>query len=109
MSGVCLQRLNKPAGLVVHPSPGHLAGTLVHGLLKCHVERAKLTINRARFNLGRARIPVTENVRRRNHSEGFSVQVSKDRKEPAHDICGSPGCVGISGSGGGEIFQEFSG
>lgn len=25
--------LNKPAGLVVHPSPGHLNGTLVHGLL----------------------------------------------------------------------------
>jgi 23S rRNA pseudouridine1911/1915/1917 synthase len=25
--------LNKPAGLVVHPSPGHAHGTLVHGLL----------------------------------------------------------------------------
>ena len=25
--------LNKPAGLVVHPGPGHLTGTLVHGLL----------------------------------------------------------------------------
>jgi 23S rRNA pseudouridine1911/1915/1917 synthase len=25
--------LNKPPGLVVHPSPGHLTGTLVHGLL----------------------------------------------------------------------------
>ena len=26
--------LNKPPGLVVHPGPGHLTGTLVHGLLK---------------------------------------------------------------------------
>ncbi|MEA2040039.1 MAG: RluA family pseudouridine synthase [Thermodesulfobacteriota bacterium] len=26
--------LNKPAGLVVHPAPGHDAGTLVHGLLQ---------------------------------------------------------------------------
>jgi len=26
--------LNKPSGLVVHPSPGHSAGTLVHGLLQ---------------------------------------------------------------------------
>jgi 23S rRNA pseudouridine1911/1915/1917 synthase len=26
--------LNKPAGLVVHPAPGHSAGTLVHGLLQ---------------------------------------------------------------------------
>ncbi len=26
--------LNKPPGLVIHPSPGHLTGTLVHGLLK---------------------------------------------------------------------------
>jgi len=26
--------LNKPAGIVVHPSPGHATGTLVHGLLK---------------------------------------------------------------------------
>lgn len=25
--------INKPAGLVVHPSPGHWTGTLVHGLL----------------------------------------------------------------------------
>ncbi|MFM7528331.1 MAG: RluA family pseudouridine synthase [Nodosilinea sp.] len=25
--------LNKPAGLVVHPAPGHSSGTLVHGLL----------------------------------------------------------------------------
>jgi 23S rRNA pseudouridine1911/1915/1917 synthase len=25
--------LNKPAGLVVHPAPGHHSGTLVHGLL----------------------------------------------------------------------------
>ena len=25
--------LNKPAGLVVHPAPGHARGTLVHGLL----------------------------------------------------------------------------
>lgn len=25
--------INKPAGLVVHPAPGHLTGTLVHGLL----------------------------------------------------------------------------
>jgi 23S rRNA pseudouridine1911/1915/1917 synthase len=25
--------LNKPPGLVIHPSPGHLTGTLVHGLL----------------------------------------------------------------------------
>jgi len=29
--------LNKPAGLVVHPAPGHATGTLVHGLLQhCH-------------------------------------------------------------------------
>ena len=29
--------LSKPAGIVVHPAPGHPAGTLVHGLLKhCH-------------------------------------------------------------------------
>lgn len=26
--------LNKPAGLVVHPAPGHATGTLVHGLLQ---------------------------------------------------------------------------
>ena len=26
--------LNKPPGLVVHPAPGHAAGTLVHGLLQ---------------------------------------------------------------------------
>ncbi|MBQ9526209.1 MAG: RluA family pseudouridine synthase, partial [Fretibacterium sp.] len=25
--------INKPAGLVVHPAPGHWRGTLVHGLL----------------------------------------------------------------------------
>ena len=25
--------INKPAGLVVHPAPGHSTGTLVHGLL----------------------------------------------------------------------------
>ena len=25
--------INKPAGLVVHPAPGHWTGTLVHGLL----------------------------------------------------------------------------
>jgi 23S rRNA pseudouridine1911/1915/1917 synthase len=29
--------LDKPAGLVVHPAPGHATGTLVHGLL-AHVE-----------------------------------------------------------------------
>ena len=29
----CLLVLNKPAGLVVHPAPGHWRGTLVHGLL----------------------------------------------------------------------------
>jgi 23S rRNA pseudouridine1911/1915/1917 synthase len=29
--------INKPAGLVVHPAPGHAAGTLVHALLHhCH-------------------------------------------------------------------------
>jgi len=26
--------LNKPAGVVVHPAPGHITGTLVHGLLQ---------------------------------------------------------------------------
>jgi 23S rRNA pseudouridine1911/1915/1917 synthase len=26
--------VNKPPGLVIHPAPGHLRGTLVHGLLK---------------------------------------------------------------------------
>lgn len=26
--------LNKPPGLVIHPAPGHMTGTLVHGLLK---------------------------------------------------------------------------
>jgi len=26
--------VNKPSGVVVHPSPGHTSGTLVHGLLK---------------------------------------------------------------------------
>jgi 23S rRNA pseudouridine1911/1915/1917 synthase len=25
--------VDKPAGLVVHPAPGHATGTLVHGLL----------------------------------------------------------------------------
>ena len=30
----CLLVVNKPAGLVVHPAPGHHKGTLVHGLLK---------------------------------------------------------------------------
>ncbi len=30
--------LNKPAGLVVHPAPGHPTGTLVHGLL-AHCDR----------------------------------------------------------------------
>lgn len=30
--------LNKPAGLVVHPAPGHATGTLVHGLL-AHCDR----------------------------------------------------------------------
>lgn len=25
--------INKPAGLVIHPAPGHMTGTLVHGLL----------------------------------------------------------------------------
>jgi 23S rRNA pseudouridine1911/1915/1917 synthase len=29
----CLLVLNKPAGLVVHPAPGHWKSTLVHGLL----------------------------------------------------------------------------
>ncbi len=28
--------LNKPAGMVVHPSPGHAQGTLVHGILAYH-------------------------------------------------------------------------
>ena len=28
-----LEVLNKPAGVVVHPAPGHLSGTLVHALL----------------------------------------------------------------------------
>ena len=30
-SDVCV--LNKPQGMVVHPAPGHLTGTLVHGLM----------------------------------------------------------------------------
>jgi 23S rRNA pseudouridine1911/1915/1917 synthase len=30
--------VDKPAGLVVHPAPGHAAGTLVHGLLAYDVE-----------------------------------------------------------------------
>ncbi len=29
----CLLVINKPAGMVVHPAPGHDTGTLVHGLL----------------------------------------------------------------------------
>ncbi len=29
--------VDKPAGVVVHPAPGHRAGTLVHGLLRHHV------------------------------------------------------------------------
>ena len=29
----CLVVLNKPAGIVVHPAPGHVSGTLVNGLL----------------------------------------------------------------------------
>jgi len=28
--------INKPAGMVVHPSPGHAQGTLVHGILAYH-------------------------------------------------------------------------
>lgn len=32
--------INKPAGLVVHPAPGHWSGTLVNALLHhCHLER----------------------------------------------------------------------
>ncbi len=30
--------VDKPAGIVVHPAPGHAAGTLVHGLLAAGVE-----------------------------------------------------------------------
>ncbi len=30
----CVVVVNKPAGLVVHPAPGHGTGTLVHGLLR---------------------------------------------------------------------------
>jgi 23S rRNA pseudouridine1911/1915/1917 synthase len=30
--------VDKPAGVVVHPAPGHRAGTLVHGLLKLGAE-----------------------------------------------------------------------
>src|SRR5690348_16129180 len=30
--------VDKPAGLVVHPAPGHATGTLVHGLLALDVE-----------------------------------------------------------------------
>jgi 23S rRNA pseudouridine1911/1915/1917 synthase len=33
-----LRIVDKPAGLVVHPAPGHSAGTLVHGLLAHDVE-----------------------------------------------------------------------
>ncbi len=32
--------IDKPAGLVVHPGPGHLAGTLAHGLLHRYPEMA---------------------------------------------------------------------
>lgn len=34
--------VNKPAGLVVHPSPGHWRGTLVHGLLRRFPELGNL-------------------------------------------------------------------
>lgn len=36
--------LNKPAGLVVHPAPGHWSGTLVHGLLH-HFKRAERALS----------------------------------------------------------------
>lgn len=36
--------LNKPAGLVVHPAPGHWSGTLVHGLLH-HFSLAERTLS----------------------------------------------------------------
>ncbi len=34
--------LNKPAGLVVHPAPGHWSGTLLNGLLAHHARAASL-------------------------------------------------------------------
>jgi 23S rRNA pseudouridine1911/1915/1917 synthase len=34
--------LNKPVGLVVHPAPGHWAGTLLNGLLAHHPEACRL-------------------------------------------------------------------
>jgi len=34
--------LNKPAGLVVHPAPGHWSGTLLNGLLAHHASAAQL-------------------------------------------------------------------
>ena len=34
--------INKPAGLVVHPAPGHWSGTLVNGLLHAYPEQARL-------------------------------------------------------------------
>lgn len=36
--------LNKPAGLVVHPAPGHWSGTLVHGLLH-HFKRGERALS----------------------------------------------------------------
>ncbi len=35
--------INKPAGLVVHPAPGHWSGTLLNGLLAHHAASASLT------------------------------------------------------------------
>lgn len=37
-----LLAINKPAGLVVHPAPGHWSGTFVHGLLY-HCQQLKLS------------------------------------------------------------------
>ena len=34
--------VDKPAGLVVHPAPGHWSGTLVHGLLFCYPDLGTL-------------------------------------------------------------------
>ncbi|HEU4460237.1 MAG TPA: RluA family pseudouridine synthase [Methylibium sp.] len=34
--------LDKPAGLVVHPAPGHWSGTLMHGLLAHHADAVAL-------------------------------------------------------------------
>jgi 23S rRNA pseudouridine1911/1915/1917 synthase len=34
--------IDKPAGLVVHPAPGHSGGTLVHGLLAAYPELAEV-------------------------------------------------------------------